>query len=47
MAMNVDLGDPDAWDDSALTNSWNEALQEYKARPKASTSRVRKVSDIE
>jgi hypothetical protein len=33
MAMNLDLSDPDAWDDSALTNSWNEALQEYKACP--------------
>lgn len=24
----------DIWDDSALVNSWNEALAEYKVRPK-------------
>jgi hypothetical protein len=31
MAMNIDLSDSNAWDDSALTKSWNEALKEYKA----------------
>lgn len=29
----------DIWDDSALVESWNEALAEYKVRPYTSTSR--------
>ena len=30
MSLGVDLGDRDAWDDSALIQSWEEALAEYK-----------------
>jgi hypothetical protein len=33
MPVDINLGDADAWDDSALVHSWNEALQEYKVRP--------------
>ena len=28
----IDLSDRNAWDDSALVNSWNEALAEYNVR---------------
>lgn len=27
---NLDLNEADMWDDSALVESWNEALAEYK-----------------
>ncbi|KAJ6788667.1 hypothetical protein PWT90_04976 [Aphanocladium album] len=27
---NINLNDDEMWDDSALVNSWNEALDEYK-----------------
>ena len=28
MSKGIDLGDPGAWDDSALINSWDEAVEE-------------------
>lgn len=28
--VDINLGDADAWDDSALVDSWNDALKEYK-----------------
>jgi hypothetical protein len=30
MAQDLDLNDPDIWDDSVLIDSWNDALAEYK-----------------
>jgi hypothetical protein len=30
--MAIDMSDPNAWDDSALVDSWNEALAEYNVR---------------
>ena len=35
MAVNIDLSNSDAWDDSALLKSWNEALKEYKVWQKS------------
>jgi hypothetical protein len=31
----IDLSDRNAWDDSALVDSWNEALAEYNVRFRA------------
>ncbi|KAE9977491.1 hypothetical protein BLS_001395 [Venturia inaequalis] len=30
MVNSINLADPGIWDDRALVNTWNEALQEYK-----------------
>lgn len=30
MTTSINLADPGVWDDRALINSWNEALEEYK-----------------
>ncbi|TID13779.1 hypothetical protein E2P81_ATG01716 [Venturia nashicola] len=30
MTTSINLADPGIWDDGALINSWNEALEEYK-----------------
>jgi hypothetical protein len=30
MSKDINLADPGVWDDSALINSWNDALDEYK-----------------
>lgn len=30
ITFELDLNDPAVWDDSALVNSWNDALGEYK-----------------
>jgi hypothetical protein len=32
MAHGVDMSNPNAWDDSFLVNSWNDALKEYQVR---------------
>lgn len=29
---DIDLNQADMWDDSALVDSWNDALAEYKVR---------------
>lgn len=31
MAPGIDLNDKNAWDDSFLQNSWNDAVAEYEA----------------
>jgi hypothetical protein len=30
MSNDINLADPGIWDDSALIDFWNEALEEYK-----------------
>ena len=30
MPYDIDFNDPDAWDDSELVDSWNQALKEYQ-----------------
>lgn len=35
---NKKLSDNEIWDDSALVQSWNEALEEYKVNSTSTTS---------
>lgn len=41
MPVNIDLSSTDAWDDSALVDTWNQALREYKVPSIELSSRVR------
>jgi hypothetical protein len=36
MAPGIDMNDRNAWDDSFLINSWNDAQKEYQVRNLAS-----------
>jgi hypothetical protein len=40
MAPIVDMSDKNAWDDSLLINSWDDAVNEYKVRFHARRFRI-------
>lgn len=46
-ASNKELTHDEVWDDSALIDSWNEALNEYKASPPPSWSFPTPTSDAQ
>jgi hypothetical protein len=45
MNHSIDLSSSNAWDDSALTASWNEALREYKVGNSTSLPHIQLTDD--